>query len=859
MPSIDMMLSTVAEEHDEDDGAPQHEGYTVVYVRMRPLDLKRGAEGGLTVDTARSEVMRGQEKFAYSAVFDGSQTNELLFDPVGRPLVDASLLGFNGTLMSYGQTGSGKTHTMGEIDALGTAAEGLGHRMVRDLFHEIAIDKRHSFAVKVLFVQVYMDKIYDLLSDDNHGSGPAVAVPLQLRESAKNGVYVEKATSVPAATADDVLDAMRRASRRLAFASTQMNLHSSRSHAVCQLSVTKSRLSTVAAPTEPISGEERAQLESPHKAERAKAWRRRSAAVISNVIQRVSTATELTRGKLTLVDLAGSEDVGRSGAAGTTLAEAKKINVSLLALGNVIQALTHDTHGGRAAHVPFRDSVLTRLLKESLGGNCKTTLLCCCSPAEADLKETVSTLRFGARAKRVRNHAKVNAAVEVTAIAESLALPALADGLQQQLDEAEAALAAERAALAALRAELEAARRAADVASAQQRAEGGAAAAAAARREAALREDVEALHAALDGATEEARQQGLSLSACSAWQRAGARAKLAEAQEEHRRTEAEHAAARAAEREAAAAELAAVREEARRAQAEALRRAAAAAQRVQAAAVAEAEARARAEERELARIAARAAAEAAEAEAAQAAAQAAHEARAEAEADADARQREAAALAAHELQEVVRRLQAAAQAAQAAAVEAARKEAAATAGRTVAAAQAGAERAQLVARAERDMEMSALQVQVDASGRRAIAAEEAEGAWAARRAEAGAGDGRVPKQDARCASAVSTGSHGEGVASNGGGNGGVGNGTSSGLHARVASLEGQRQSLVEGTKTIHIGEGGRNFYGAGGNLLSLEDRVRALEQQQLQLDDLMRGPERYRYLVKVGRAFIGKS
>ena len=172
-----------------------------------------------------------------------------------------------------------------------------------------------------------------------------------------------------------------------------------------------------------------------------KAWRRHSVKLISSIIESASTAHQVTKGRLSIVDLAGSEDVGRSGATGATLAEAKKINTSLLALGNCIAALTDASQ----KHVPFRDSVLTRLLQESFGGNCKTTLIVCCSPAEADLSETLSTLRFGARARKVRNFAKVNAVVDVTALAEQLQAPRLAESLQQQLDSQEQLLRASRA------------------------------------------------------------------------------------------------------------------------------------------------------------------------------------------------------------------------------------------------------------------------------------------------------------------------------------------------------------------------------------------------------------------------------
>ena len=134
-------------------------------------------------------------------------------------------------------------------------------------------------------------------------------------------------------------------------------------------------------------------------------WRDEGHAAIRSSMKNLAEAAALgttSHGKMTLVDLAGSEDVGRSGATGVALQEAKKINTSLLTLGNVISALTSDKGGH--VHVPFRDSVLTRMLQESIGGNCKTTLLCCCSPADADIVETLSTLRFGgAQAQRGSN------------------------------------------------------------------------------------------------------------------------------------------------------------------------------------------------------------------------------------------------------------------------------------------------------------------------------------------------------------------------------------------------------------------------------------------------------------------------
>ena len=194
---------------------------------------------------------------------------------------------------------------------------------------------------------------------------------------------------MPVTDAEDCLALLRQGSKRLAFVATEMNAHSSRSHAICQLLVIKDRdglkggqaaalhrhkksVEQLAEDVSEVSKGVRSPR-SPHKPEHIAMLRKRSVEVISTLIESKMQAHQSTRAKMTLCDLAGSEDVGRSGATGVALAEAKKINTSLLALGNAIQALTAhpSTKAGKAGkahmHVPFRDSVLTRLLQESLG------------------------------------------------------------------------------------------------------------------------------------------------------------------------------------------------------------------------------------------------------------------------------------------------------------------------------------------------------------------------------------------------------------------------------------------------------------------------------------------------------------
>jgi hypothetical protein len=169
--SIDARLSarTSSRGNDED-----HSGYTAVSIRVRPLDPSRGTAGSLTIDSGRGEIWRGKEKFAFASVFGDGENNEQLFEVVGRPLVDSVMLGYNGTILAYGQTGSGKTYTIGEIPYLGTPHEGVAHRMVRDLFNEMAEDRNHKYEVSMQFVQIHLEKIYDLLVAETREYGKAV-------------------------------------------------------------------------------------------------------------------------------------------------------------------------------------------------------------------------------------------------------------------------------------------------------------------------------------------------------------------------------------------------------------------------------------------------------------------------------------------------------------------------------------------------------------------------------------------------------------------------------------------------------------------------------------------------------------
>jgi hypothetical protein len=274
-----------------------------------------------------------------------------MFETVARPTIDDVLKGFNGTLFAFGQTGSGKTHTMfgGEGDAMGIIP-----RTAAYIFEEINRGNLlgQEFTVKVSFLEVYKEVIHDLLLTSARDT-----VPLRIREGKESEVYVEGLTAEYCADAADILTLTRRGHLNRAQAHTEMNAESSRSHSLFTIEVS----------------------------------------------QNLEDGSSRT-GKLHLADLAGSERVGKSHAEGDQLREAQKINQSLSALGNCISALTDS----KRTHVPFRDSKLTFLLKDSLGGNCKTGLLVCCAPETEHLEETLGTLRFAKRAKKITLTAHVN-------------------------------------------------------------------------------------------------------------------------------------------------------------------------------------------------------------------------------------------------------------------------------------------------------------------------------------------------------------------------------------------------------------------------------------------------------------------
>ncbi|TCD71885.1 hypothetical protein EIP91_000017 [Steccherinum ochraceum] len=335
-----------------------------VVCRFRPPNSIEQREGGeiivdfdentRTVHLRSSQTVSGPEKdgFTFDRVFPPGTKQAEVFDYGVKDIVKDVLDGYNGTVFAYGQTGSGKTFTMMGADIDSPDLKGLIPRITEQIFQSIVESDAHlEYLVKVSYMEIYLERIRDLLAPQNDN--------LQVHEEKSKGVYVKNLSDYYVSSAREVYEIMRQGGAARVVSSTNMNAESSRSHSIFLITINQKNTDTGAQKT----------------------------------------------GNLYLVDLAGSEKVGKTGASGQTLEEAKKINKSLSALGMVINALT-DT---KAKHIPYRDSKLTRILQESLGGNSRTTLIINCSPSSYNDAETLGTLRFGIRAKSIKNTARVNA------------------------------------------------------------------------------------------------------------------------------------------------------------------------------------------------------------------------------------------------------------------------------------------------------------------------------------------------------------------------------------------------------------------------------------------------------------------
>nr|XP_008507482.1 PREDICTED: kinesin-like protein KIF15 isoform X1 [Equus przewalskii] len=351
---------------------PSNEGDAIkVFVRIRPLTEGSGSADGeqnlclslLSSTTLRLHSNPEPKIFTFDHVADMDTTQESVFSAVAKGIVESCMSGYNGTIFAYGQTGSGKTFTMmgpSESDNFSHNLRGVIPRSFEYLFSLIDREKEKagggkSFLCKCSFIEIYNEQIYDLLDSASAG--------LYLREHIKKGVFVVGAVEQVVTSAAEAYQVLSGGWRNRRVASTSMNRESSRSHAVFTITV-----------------------ESMEK---------------SN--ETVNIRTSL----LNLVDLAGSERQKDTHAEGMRLKEAGNINRSLSCLGQVITALV-DVGNGKQRHVCYRDSKLTFLLRDSLGGNAKTAIIANVHPGSRCFGETLSTLNFAQRAKLIKNKAVVN-------------------------------------------------------------------------------------------------------------------------------------------------------------------------------------------------------------------------------------------------------------------------------------------------------------------------------------------------------------------------------------------------------------------------------------------------------------------
>ncbi|NXQ44610.1 KIF12 protein, partial [Catharus fuscescens] len=344
-----------------------------VVLRVRPLtctETRRGdqqvvhslGDGAVHVSAARHDAT-----FGFSAVFDAGASQEAVFEGSGmRQLVELAMDGFSCTVFAFGQTGSGKTYTLmgplaqSETQPASPALLGLMQRSFTCLLEQ-SRSRGSDLALSASYLEIYNEQVRDLLSP-----GPPCALPL--RWSKTRGFYVENQLSVEFESLEAIVSLLLQGSQRRRTSAHALNRHSSRSHALLTIHI---RSRAVSAHPAPQPG-----------------WGAQGPASCSS-----------KQGTLCFVDLAGSERVKETGSSGELSVEANSINRSLLALGHCISLLAKSR--GKRTHIPYRDSKLTRLLARSLGGSGITLMVACISPSSRCLSETLSTLHYASRARRV--------------------------------------------------------------------------------------------------------------------------------------------------------------------------------------------------------------------------------------------------------------------------------------------------------------------------------------------------------------------------------------------------------------------------------------------------------------------------
>ncbi|KAJ9188432.1 hypothetical protein P3X46_003791 [Hevea brasiliensis] len=368
-----------------DDGVP---GRVRVAVRLRPRNAEELVADAdfadcveLQPELKRLKIRKNNwdsDTYEFDEVLTEFASQKRVYEVVAKPVVESVLEGYNGTVMAYGQTGTGKTFTVGHLGGDDTSARGIMVRAMEDILADVSLD---TDSLSVSYLQLYMETIQDLLDPGNDN--------ITIVEDSKTGdVSLPGATIVEIRDQQSFVELLRLGDAHRIAANTKLNAESSRSHAILMVHVKRS-----------VGGGEDA-----------------FSSEVDNSSHLVKPVKPLVRkSKLVLIDLAGSERVHKSGSEGHMLEEAKSINLSLSALGKCINALAENS-----AHVPVRDSKLTRLLKDSFGGTARTSLIVTIGPSPRHRGETTSTVLFGQRAMKVENMLKIKEEFDYKSLSRKL-------------------------------------------------------------------------------------------------------------------------------------------------------------------------------------------------------------------------------------------------------------------------------------------------------------------------------------------------------------------------------------------------------------------------------------------------------
>uniref|UniRef100_A0A4W6FYT9 Kinesin family member 21A n=1 Tax=Lates calcarifer TaxID=8187 RepID=A0A4W6FYT9_LATCA len=360
-----------------------------VCCRIRPQLAREKIEGChicTYVMPGEPQVILGKDKaFTYDYLFDMDSQQDTIYASCAEKLIDGCFEGYNATVFAYGQTGSGKTYTMGTGFDVNITDEELGiiPRAVHHLFKGIEERRQAAqeegrpvpeFKINAQFLELYNEEVLDLFDSTRDMKQKS---HIRIHEDATGGIYTVGVTTRTVSSEAEMMQCLKLGALSRTTASTQMNVQSSRSHAIFTIHLCQVRV-----------------------CQENKTDNR-----VSNGNSEMDEYETLTA-KFHFVDLAGSERLKRTGATGDRAKEGISINCGLLALGNVISAL--GDRSKRASHVPYRDSKLTRLLQDSLGGNSQTVMIACISPSDRDFMETLNTLKYANRARNIKNKVMVN-------------------------------------------------------------------------------------------------------------------------------------------------------------------------------------------------------------------------------------------------------------------------------------------------------------------------------------------------------------------------------------------------------------------------------------------------------------------